>query len=178
MFEWIRNLPTPSWQTPAVFGRVEAALAPYIELGRQKLAPHWARGKSWYDKREPREKVLLQILGGFLGLVLLYNLIYLPVTNLRADLANRVASRKQMLIDVRGMMRTYDRLQADLEQTQKRTVPGRDFSLFSVLEQTLTKSVGRDKIGSITPSDHSVPGGLTQYTVDVKLSEISLAQVV
>ena len=55
---------------------------------------------------------------------------------------------------------------------------GRDFSLFSVVQKTLSKSVGREKITSITPGDRVVTGGFKQYTVDVKLSGISLVQVV
>lgn len=178
MLERLKNLPMPRWRTPAVFNRLRTAVESYAAQGTRRLAPYWARGKGWYEKREPREKVLLQIVGVLMGLALIYNLLYLPVVNLRADLADRVDSRKQALVEVRAMMRTHNRLRAELAQTEKRTVPGSDFSLFSVVEQTLTKTVGRDKIGSITPADHPVPGGLTQYTVDVQLSDISLAQVV
>ena len=80
---------------------------------------------------------------------------------------------------MRGMMRNYERLRLELASTQKRTVPGgKDPALFSVLEMTLTNSVGRAKIGSITPGEHQVPGGFEQYTVDVKLDQVSLAQIV
>lgn len=178
MLERLRNLPIPTWQTPAVFIRLRSTVQPYAEQAAQRLAPYWQRAQGWYEKRAPREKVLLQVVGALLALLLIYNLLYLPLVNLRTDLADKVDSRKRALVEVRAMMRTYDRLRAELAQTEKRTVPGRDFSLFSVVEQTLTKSVGRDKIGSITPADHSVPGGLTQYTVSVQLSGISLAQVV
>src|SRR5205807_5543524 len=101
------------------------------------------------------------LVGALMTLALIYNLLYLPVVNMRADLADKVNRRKQALVELRAMMRTHDRLQAELARTEKRTVPGHDFSLFSVVEQTLTKSVGRDKIGSITPADHPLPGGLT-----------------
>ena len=80
---------------------------------------------------------------------------------------------------VRAMMRSYERLRVELASTQKRTVAGgKDPALFSVLEMILTNSVGRAKIGSITPSEHQVPGGFEQYTVDIKLSEIALSQIV
>jgi hypothetical protein len=70
-------------------------------------------------------------------------------------------------------------LRVELASTQKRTVPGgKDPALFSVLEMTLTNIVGRAKIGSITPGEHQVPGGFEQYTVDVKLNEIALPQIV
>ncbi len=43
---------------------------------------------------------------------------------------------------------------------------GKDFSLFSVIESSLTKSVGHDKIASITPSaDRKLTDGFVQYSV-------------
>jgi hypothetical protein len=76
-------------------------------------------------------------------------------------------------------MQTYERMQRSLALAQHRTVrDNANFSLFSVVEQTLTKSVGREKIGSITPTDQPVAGGFHQYNVDIKLNGISLPQVV
>jgi hypothetical protein len=79
---------------------------------------------------------------------------------------------------VRSEMRSYERLKFDLAAAEHRTVPGKDFSLFSIIEQALTRTIGRDRIGSITPSDRPVPGGFVQYTVDLKLTALSLAQIV
>jgi hypothetical protein len=102
-----------------------------------------------------------------------------PARDWRDDLAARIESRRLQVIRVRGMMRNHERLRRELVSTQKRTVPGgKDPALFSVVEMTLTNSVGRAKIGSITPSEHQVPGGFEQYTVEVKLNEIALAEIV
>ena len=76
-------------------------------------------------------------------------------------------------------MRTYGRLQQELAQAQTRTVPDKaNFSLFSIIEQTLTQSVGRERIGSITPTDREVSGGFREYQIDIKLNGITLPQVV
>jgi hypothetical protein len=132
-----------------------------------------------YEKREPREKLLLRLLGGVVVLLFIYNVVYQPARQWRDDLADQVASRQHEVIRIRGMMRNYERLRLELASMQKRTVPGgKDPALFSALEMTLTDSVGRAKIGSITPSEHQVPGGFEQYTVDVKLNEITLPQIV
>ena len=62
------------------------------------------------------------------------------------------------------MMRTYQRLRVDLATMRTRTVAASgDFSLFSVVEQALTRAPGKDKIGSITPAEKTIPGGMTQY---------------
>jgi type II secretory pathway component PulM len=151
-----------------IFARAEEITAPARKTAR-----------AWYERREAREKLLLKVLGGILGVFLIYSLIFVPVIDLRDNLKARIVSRQQELVQVRSMMRTWKRLQVDLTDAQKHTVPeGKDFSLFSVVEQTLTSSVGRDKIGSITPVDKPVPGGFIQHSVDLKLAGISLAQIV
>jgi len=174
----IRHL-LPRERAAAVWSQLRSACEPYVARVRETLAPYWQQAAQWYEKREPREKVLLRVLGGIVTLLIIYNAIYLPARGWRDDLAERVATRQRQLIDLRGMMRSYERLRVELASTKKRTVPGgKDPALFSVLEMTLTNSVGRAKIGSITPSEHQVPGGFEQYIVEVKLNEIALPQIV
>lgn len=169
----------PGPRAAAVWSGLGSACEPFIARARRALKPYWEQAAEWYEKREPREKLLLRLLGGVVSVLFIYNVVYLPAREWRDDLAGRVASRHQQVIRIRGMMRNYERLRLELASTQKRTVPGgKDPALFSVLEMTLTNSVGRAKIGSITPNEHQVPGGFEQYTVDVKLNEIALPQIV
>ena len=158
--------------------RVDAIAGRGSERIGRLTAPAWNVAHGWYSKREPREKILLRVLGVVLGVIVIYNFIYAPIAGLGGGFGDRVATRRQQLVEVRSMMRSYKRLKAELAATEKRTVPSKDFSLFSVIEQALTKSVGRDKIGSITPADRPVPGGYQQYTIDLKLAGLNLAQIV
>lgn len=169
----------PREQAAAVWSQLRSACEPYVARAREALTPYWQQAAQWYEKREPREKVLLHVLGAVVTLLFIYDVIYLPARGWRDDLAERLATRRRQVIHLHGMMRSYERLRVELASTQKRTVPGgKDPALFSVLEMTLTNSVGRAKIGSITPSEHQVPGGFEQYVVDVKLNEIALPQIV
>jgi type II secretion system (T2SS) protein M len=166
-------------QAAAIWFRLRLACEPYMARARAAVAPYWQQAAGWYEKREPREKLLLRLLGGVVALLFLYNVVYLPARGWRDGLAEQVATRQRQLTRLRGMMRSYERLRVELASTQKRTVAGgKDPALFSVLEMTLTNNVGRAKIGSITPGEHQVPGGFEQYTVDVKLNEIALSQIV
>jgi hypothetical protein len=142
------------------------------------IAPVYQTAHGWYSKREPREKFLLRIFSVVLGVIVLYNFIYLPFSGLGAGIGDQVSTRQQQLVEVRTMMRTYERFKVELAATEKRTVRSQDFSLFSIIEQSLTKSVGRDKISSIAPSDRAVPGGFQQFTVDLKLAGLTLGQIV
>lgn len=142
------------------------------------LAPAYAAAHGWYLKREPRERTLLKIAGAIGAVLILYSFIYVPFAGLREDLQDRVEAKQRELIQVRGLMHSYDRMRAALAAAEKQTVPDKDFSLFSVMEQTLDRSVGRRKIGSITPSERPLAGGFQQHVVDLKLTGVSLAQVV
>jgi Type II secretion system (T2SS), protein M len=169
----------PLQRVAALWSRLESVCEPYVGRARAALTPYWQQAAEWYEKREPREKLLLRLLGGIVALLFIYDAIYLPARDWSNGLAGRVATRQEQLVHVSGMMRSYERLRLELASTQKRTVAGgKDPALFSVLEMTLTNNVGRAKIGSITPSEHPVPGGFEQYTVDVKLNEIALSQIV
>ena len=160
------------------FARVESVASREAARVAQLTAPAWGVARAWYSKREPREKLLLRVFGAVLGVVVFYNFIFTPIACLGGGFGDRLAARERQLVEVRSMMRSYNRLKAELAATERRTVPSKDFSLFSVIEQSLTKTVGRDKIGSITPSDHPVPGGYQQYTIDLKLAGLNLAQIV
>jgi hypothetical protein len=167
--------------TPAaqgMYARVEALASRESERLGRIAAPAWNAARGWYSKREQREKYLLRVLAAVLGVIVLYNFIYSPIAGLGVGFGDRVGTLQQQLVEVRSMMRSYDRLKIELAGTEKRTVPSKDFSLFSVIEQSLTKTVTRDKIASITPSDRPVPGGYQQYTVDLKLSALNLGQIV
>jgi len=163
--------------TPIVRKSVDRVRSESERLARY-IEPALQTAHGWYAKREQREKLLLRLLGVVLGVIVLYNFIYIPFMGLGVGLGDRVAARQQQLTEVRTMMRSYERYQVELAATEKRTVRSKDFSLFSIIEQSLTKSAVRDKITSIAPSDRPAPGNYQQFTVDLKLAGLNLGQIV
>ena len=168
--EWLANLRT----------LLMDRLRPYLKWAATWIDPYIAQGRSRYEKLETRERILVQIAAGLLGIVLAYNLIYSPIVDLGSGLEGKIEQRQRDLAEVRRLAGTYAQLKADLSSAEKRTVPlGKDFSLFSVVEASMTKSVGREKIGSITPgSDRKLSDGFTEYSVQLKLANVSLGQLV
>ena len=168
--EWIDNLRA----------RAMDLLRPYLKQAAARVDPLIAQARGRYQKLEPRERILVQIAGGLVGVFLVYNLIYMPIVGLSSGLQNKIVQRQQDLAEVRRLAATYAQLKANLASAERRTVPlGKDFSLFSVVEASLTKSVGRQKIGSITPgSDRKLADGFTEYSVQLKLDNVNLAQLV
>jgi len=152
-----------------------------IEVKRltDRLTPLIRQLRGRYDKLERREKVLVQVAGGLVGVFLAYNLVYVPALNMRDSLHSSVEAREREVITVQKMTDRVRGLSAELAVLEKKTVlPSKDFSLFSVIEKTLGQSVGRDKIGSITPADRKISNELTEFTVELKLTGLSLQQLV
>jgi hypothetical protein len=177
MLERVRNI------IAEPLGAIGARFLPIWEAGtarlRAALAPALAAGRSRYQKLEPRERLLVQIAGALATLFVLFDLVYLPIQGAVGGLGDRVQERQHDAVEVARMMRSYQRLRIDLATMRARTVAASgDFSLFSVVEQALTRAPGKDKIGSITPAEKTIPGGMKQYTVELKLNALSLPQVV
>jgi type II secretory pathway component PulM len=168
--EWIDNLRA----------RAMDLLRPYLKQAATRVDPLIAQARGRYQKLEPRERILVQIAAGLVGVFLIYNLIYMPIVDLSSGLQNKIVQRQQDLAEVHRLAATYAQLKADLASAERHTVPlGKDFSLFSVVEASMTKSVGRQKIGSITPgSDRKLADGFTEYSVQLKLDNVNLAQLV
>jgi len=168
--EWIDNLRA----------RVRDLIRPLLKQALTRADPILAQARSRYQKLEPRERILVQIAGGLLAIFLIYNLVYVPIVSLSSGLEEKIAERQHDLAEVRRLAGTYAQLKASLANAEKRTVPlGKDFSLFSVVEASMTKSVGREKIGSITPgSDRKLSDGFTEYSVQLKLANVNLAQLI
>src|SRR5271156_2257679 len=168
--EWIDNLRA----------RLMNLIRPALKQAATRIDPLMVQARGRYQKLEPRERILVQIAGGLLGIFLIYNLIYVPIVDLSSGLQDKITQRQNDLIEIRRLAGTYAQLKTNLANAEKRTVPtGRDFSLFSVVEASMTKSVGRDKIGSITPgSDRKLTDGFTEYSVQLKLDNLNLSQVV
>jgi type II secretory pathway component PulM len=160
--------------------RIGATLGPYVDRAWTFVDPYLAQARAYYGRLEPREKLLVRIAGALVAILIFYNFIYLPVAGLRSDISDRVDERQHQLAEVRALTADYLRLKTELAAARKRTVPlSKDFSLFSVVEKALSDTIGRDKLGSITPGvDRKVADGLVQYSVDLQLTSLSLQQLV
>ena len=160
--------------------RISDFLKPQTRRLRAQVDPYLAQARARYDKLERRERLLVQIAAGLLSLFLVYNLIYSPISDYVDGLDERIASREHDLAGVQRLVATYAAVRTDLNAVRHNTVPGgKDFSLFSVVEASFSKSVGHEKIASITPeADRKLPDGLVQYSVQLKLNDVSLARIV
>ncbi|MGH7865773.1 MAG: type II secretion system protein GspM [Candidatus Binataceae bacterium] len=159
---------------------IRKTASPRMTHARSWVDPFYAQAKARYERMEPRERILVQIAAGFVGILILYNFLVVPVLSIRAAIDARVESRRHDLREVHRLTATYKQLKIDLAAAERRTVPrNNSFSLFSVVESTLTKDLERERVASITPGpEKKIAGGLTQLSVELKLTNVTLKQLV
>ena len=138
---------------------LRATLGPRIDQLRERTDPLIAQGRARYQKLESRERLLVQIGAALIAIFLLYNLIYSPIVDFSTDLDQRITQREHDLGSVRHLAANYAAVKADLQSAEHSTVPqGKDFSLFSVVEASFTKSVGAARFPrSLRPRTGSFP---------------------
>ena len=160
--------------------RVATLIGPYAQQLQAQIDPYLQQARSRFQKLEPREKILVQVAALLVGVLAVYNFVYLPIIDSSQDLQQKIVERRVDLLQVRRLATTYTELKADLAQAEHHTVPlSRDFALFSVVESAMTKSFGRDKIASIVPDQpRKVSDNLTEFSVKLSLSNVTLQQVV
>ena len=160
--------------------RLIALVGPYVGQLSRRVDPLIGQARGRYQKLESRERRLIQVAAGLVGVLILYNIVYLPIVGIGTGLNDKIEQRQRDLLSVRRLTATYAMLKTNLATAEHRTVPqNKDFSLFSILEASLTTSLGRDKIGSITPgSDRTLSDGFTEHSVQLKLQNVNLAQLV
>jgi len=167
-------------QLRTLLAKLFAPLVPYLRRAREAADPYLAQLRTRYQKLEPRERTLVRVAGAVFALFIAYDFIYLPITSWRDSIDTALETRRRETGQVQHLVDTYLERKKQLHDAERDTVPiGKDFSLFSVVEKSLTGSVGRDKIASITPgSDRKLSDGFVQYSVEAKLQNVSLGQIV
>jgi type II secretory pathway component PulM len=160
--------------------RLVAIVGPYAAQLSRRVDPLLGQARGRYQKLESRERLLVQIAAGLLGLLALYNFVFLPIAGISTGLNDKIEQRQRDLSSIRRLTSTYAMLKLELGTAEHRTVPqNKDFSLFSILEASLTTSLGHEKIGSITPgADRNLTDGFTEHSVQLKLQDVNLAQLV
>ena len=123
----------------------------------------------WLASRAPRERVLLAVVAGA-GLLACVLAAALAIHADLAALEERVASHEHELIALR-------RLASNLGPTPA-PAPAGSPSLVTRLETAAEAVVGRPRIAAMTPTSTSLPEGLREERVALRLAGASLAELV
>ncbi len=127
----------------------------------------------------PREQRLLAILGTIVAAVVAYSLVIQPLTAGRRRIEAEIASLRRDLAEMKilaGQIRV-----AQSGATARKPGAEKDaknFSLFSFMDKATAAAVSAESVASMNPSRRELEDGTLESTVEIKLSQVSLAEIV
>lgn len=137
-----------------------------------------ARAAALVERLSPRERMLLGIGAGAALLVAVWALAGV-LAERRATLQAQIAASER---DVGEMARLRDRylaLKSERDVVRKKLERGGgDFSLFSHLEGVTRDTLSRDRVAAMNPSTRTVAEDLQEEDVEMRLSGVSLRELV
>jgi type II secretory pathway component PulM len=124
----------------------------------------------------PRERRLVGAAGMTVCGIVLYLLVIDPLWEWYARLGARVAAKERELEELLALRRTYLTLRQEVERTR---LMGETYaSSFAFLEGVATSTVGREKVAAINPVGRETHNGVSQETVELRLTGVTLREVV
>lgn len=124
----------------------------------------------------PRERGFVVLAGIALIVTLTSLFVIAPLIDLHGRLQAKVTAKERELAEVATLATTYETLRRELEVAG--SASGTTLSPFAFLEGLATSTIGRDKLAAINPVSHEERSGLPQETIELKLSGVSLQELV
>jgi general secretion pathway protein M len=128
-----------------------------------------------------RERLYVGAAALVLGVTFGYVFVIDPVWETHARLRARIATKEREVQEVAVLGRTYETLRHEVDRLrppQSGLSQSAALSPFAVLEGLATNTFGRDKLTAINPAGRETYEGVDQETIELKLSGVSLQDVV
>jgi hypothetical protein len=130
------------------------------------------------ERLSPRERVLVGGAAAVTVLLLLW-LVATMVGDRRQTLQAQITSSERDLKEMVSLRDRYLRLRTERDAVQRRLASGgTDFSLFSHLEGVSREALAPDRVAAMNPSTRTVSDELQEEDVEMRLSGVSLRDMV
>ena len=130
------------------------------------------------ERLSPRERVLVGA-GGAIGVVVLVWALAGVLAERRTTLQAQIAASERDVAEMGRLRDHYLQLRADRDVVRRKLERGgADFSLFSHLEGVTRDVLSRDRVAAMNPSTRTVAEDLQEEDVEMRLSGVSLREVV
>ena len=142
------------------------------------LADLVRRGAALIERLSPRERVLVGA-GSALGVVVLVWMLAGVLAERRTTLQAQIAASERDVAELVRLRDHYLQLRGERDAVRRKLERGgADFSLFSHLEGVTRDVVSRDRIAAMNPSTRTVAEDLQEEDVEMRLSGVSLRELV
>ena len=130
------------------------------------------------ERLSPRERVLLGV-GAAAGALVLIWVVAGALADRRAALVAQIAAGERDLAEMGRLRDRYLQLRSERDVVlRKLERGGADFSLFAHLEGVARDVLSRERIAAMNPSTRSVTEDLQEEDVEMRLSGVSLRELV
>lgn len=137
-----------------------------------------ARLGALVERLSPRERLIVG-LGAAAAVAVLVWVIGGALADRRATLAAQIATSERDLAQIARLRDHYQQLKAENDAVRRKLERGgADFSLFSHLEGVTRDVVSRERIAAMNPSTRTVSEQLQEEDVEMRLSGVSLRELV
>ena len=136
---------------------------------------------NYLNRLAPRERLLLGVAVVSVVLISLYSFVWDPLQANRQQLVRRIAAKEKDLIEIQKQRDTYLDLRRKLDAMQaaiQRPQEDATFSLFTYVDGIIGQALGREHVTSMNPSDKPIGTEFLETMVEIRLTQISLAQLV
>jgi general secretion pathway protein M len=136
----------------------------------------WNRLRNAFTSLEPRERLLVSIVAGILGLLLFYAVVVSPLLGAADRGEQRLATADQQLRAMERLRREYDDVRARLADIETRIQRGARGNLRTTLESLAQQATV--KVESMEPQSTPSHPKYHETKVEVGLSNVTLTQTV
>lgn len=132
-----------------------------------------------FNRLAPRERLLLGLAVLSVTVISLYSFVWDPVQTNRELTARRIVTKEKDLREILKQRDVYLDLLRRLEANKAAIAQGDpNFSLFAYLDNNIAQAVGREHVTSMNPSTKNIGTDYQEDLVEIKLTQINLAQLV
>jgi general secretion pathway protein M len=132
-----------------------------------------------FNRLAPRERLLLGLAAASVVVISLYSFVWEPVQSSRELTARRITTKEKDLREILKQRDIYLDLLRRLEANKAGVAPADpSFSLFAYLDNTVAQAVGREHVTSMNPTTKNITNEYQEDLVEIKLTQINLAQLV
>jgi general secretion pathway protein M len=153
-------------------------LAERADVLLEPLRRYQVAAADFLDQRTPRERQMLALMAGAIGLWLIYWLVLGLLLNPLEASRKSVQARARALQDILIIQSDYRRLESQVASLDRMIRSGRHGNVLSRLEMMASQAQIKDKITSMDPKS-SPPNDLYRESViEVRLKNVNLKQLV
>ncbi|HXC52659.1 MAG TPA: type II secretion system protein GspM [Candidatus Limnocylindrales bacterium] len=127
----------------------------------------------------PREQRLVAIFASLVAAVVFWSLIVSPFLGGRDKVHHEIDGLRSELGDLESLARQIRQVQTDAPKGGASAAkPTADFSVLSFVEKAAAASLRPESIASMSPARRALEAGRVESTVELKLSSVTLGEVV